>query len=209
MSQNPATYGLALPTQTAMLSGNPRDSAITSQQLTNNKLTSLNKAVGGKSRHNKKHKKSCRCKLCKILKKYISKSGGGTTSSTGTLTVPQFTMQYTPTNGPGQTPNDVIKQNSQITTQGTANAAYDKYATQKGGYVYGKKYATQKGGYIYSKKILSSISKSSNKHSKSSIKSSKSSNKHSKSSNKHSNVKQLKIKSKKHSTDKTMKKKKN
>jgi hypothetical protein len=40
-------------------------------------------------------------------------------------------MQYAPTGGPGQTPNDLIKQNSQISTQASANAVYDKYASQK------------------------------------------------------------------------------
>ena len=44
MSVNPSTIpGLNMPTQTGMLAGNPRDSAIASQNLANDKLTALNK----------------------------------------------------------------------------------------------------------------------------------------------------------------------
>lgn len=145
MSQSPSLYGLTLPTQTGMLAGNPRDSAIASQASTNSKLSALNKAVGGKGRGKKKYKK---CKTCK-KRRCRHQRGGGTND----ITVPQFTMQYTPTNGPGQTPNDIIKQNTAVTTQGNANSVFDKYATQKGGYIYGKK----RGGYVYSKKLISEI----------------------------------------------------
>lgn len=76
----------------------------------------------------------CPCKVCRTMCMYHSrpcgaKHGGG--GATDTVQVPQFTMQYAPTGGPGQTPNDLIKQNSQISTQSTANAAYDKFAAQK------------------------------------------------------------------------------
>lgn len=147
-------YGMVLPTQTAMLAGNPRDSAIAAQANSNNKLTALNKAVGGRKRGKRayKHKKTCKCKWCKSFL-WKGWKGGAADSTNSTITVPQFTMQYTPANGPGQTPNDIIKQNSQITTQGTANAVYDKYASQKGGYIYDKKVLNSMG----SKKTKSSI----------------------------------------------------
>jgi len=159
--------GLNLPTQQAMLAGNPRDSAIASQTLANNKLTALNKAVsgGGKcgkhcgnthftnwlknlkhsvinklKRHQPTHKggrrRRTRRTKSKMSQRRHRKKRGGATSG---VVVPQFTMQYAPTGGPGQTPNDIIKQNSQTSIQGSSNAVYDKYATQKGGYIYGTK----------------------------------------------------------------------
>jgi hypothetical protein len=153
--------GLNLPTQQGMLAGNPRDSAIASQTAATNKLTALNKAVGGRNRrsrkytrkgrrHNSKfyytrklsHKRgrrrlkcSCPCSACRNGCLYARTSGhrhkrrGG--AAAATVQVPQFTMQYAPTGGPGQTPNDLIKQNSQISTQTAANAVYDSYASKK------------------------------------------------------------------------------
>jgi hypothetical protein len=50
------------------------------------------------------------------------------------IPVPQFTMLYTPQGGPGQDPNSIIQQNALVGTQSDANAVYDKYATQMGGY---------------------------------------------------------------------------
>lgn len=193
--------GLNMPTQTAMLAGNPRDSAIAAQTNTNDKLAALNKAVGGADadvdvtqggyrrggssiwsdlrgtpiainkpvtlwtgrryrsrqqvhttrRHRRKPKhvytrkqtrkrcgrKRCRCrcpcKVCRTMCMYRERRGGAGAGAdtTATVQVPQFTMQYTPTGGPGQTPNDLIKQNSQISTQSAANSVYDKYAAQK------------------------------------------------------------------------------
>jgi len=150
--------GLNLPTQTAMLAGNPRDSAIAAQTAANNKLMALNNAVGGmpyrhaiighsvkrnrryhytrKHSRRKRGRRHCRCMCpcyacrneCKYRRnKRCHRARGGA----NTIQVPQFTMQYTPTGGPGQTPNDLIKQNSQISTQAAANAVYDKYAYQK------------------------------------------------------------------------------
>jgi hypothetical protein len=175
--------GLNLPTQTAMLAGNPRDSAIAAQTAANNKLAALNAAVGGgcsdplgaqrptmagggtwpmwikppstmkrrrkhnytqkRTRNRKRGRKHCRCTcpchVCRNECKYRHnkrrhRTRGGATAAapaTATIQVPQFTMQYAPTGGPGQTPNDLIKQNSQISTQASANAVYDKYASQK------------------------------------------------------------------------------
>lgn len=169
---NPASVpGLNMPTQTAMLAGNPRDSAIASQAASAAKLTALNNAVSGGRRgrrkplRNSRHKRClchCRCSSCKHCvyksRKYRTRGGsavgdtcswsgcggrrrrtrrrGGAAAATATVAVPQFTMMYSPTGAAGQTPNDIIKQNSQISTQSAANAAYDNYASQKGGYVW-------------------------------------------------------------------------
>ena len=115
LSTNKPVPGLMQPTQKAMLSGNPRDSAIASQNASNQKLNNLNQ---------------------------ISK-GGRRRSRGGAIAVPQYQMNYTPQNGPGQDPNSVIKQNSQISTQGTENAKYDSLATQSGGKSWSK---SKKGG---------------------------------------------------------------
>ena len=107
-NQTPSVPGLKLPTQIGMISGNPRDSAIASQNQRNEKQTFLGNAVGGYKRKRRR---------------------GGSSS----IIVPQFTMPYKPTGGPGQDPNSIIQQNSQTSTQAAANAVYDSYATQKGG----------------------------------------------------------------------------
>lgn len=126
--------GLNYPTQKGMISGNPRDSAIAAQSNINVKQANLGNAVGGTNKKNKKGKKRV----------------GGTTSS-NSIVVPQFTMSYQPTGGPGQTPNSVIQQNAQTSTQSAANAVYDNYASIKGGNKYtwgcysgGKKRKTRK-----------------------------------------------------------------
>ena len=109
-NQTPSVPGLKLPTQIGMLSGNPRDSAIATQNQLNAKQTTLGNAVGGYKRKRRR---------------------GGSNSSS--IVIPQFTMPYKPTGGPGQDPNSIIQQNSQTSTQSAANAVYDSYATQKGG----------------------------------------------------------------------------
>jgi hypothetical protein len=55
-------------------------------------------------------------------------------------------MQYQSTGGPGQDPNSIIQQNSQTSTQATANAVYDNYATQKGGLTKKSKSRRKRGG---------------------------------------------------------------
>ena len=100
--------GLLLPTQRGMLAGNPRDSAIAEGNAATQKLQSL-QSIGGGKRYNKIR--------------------GGSR-----IQVPQFNMQYTPQNGPGQDPNSIIQQNARTGTQSAANSVYDKYATQMGGY---------------------------------------------------------------------------
>lgn len=107
-NQIPSVPGLKLPTQIGMLSGNPRDSAIATQNQLNAKQTTLGNAVGGYKRKRRR---------------------GGASS----IIIPQFTMPYKPTGGPGQDPNSIIQQNSQTSTQAAANAVYDSYASQKGG----------------------------------------------------------------------------
>ena len=102
--------GLTQPTMIGMQAGNPKDSAIASQNQMNQKQASLSAAVGG--RRNKKG---------------------------GDIAVPQFQMQYTPQGGTGQDPNALIQQNSQTSTQSVQNASMDLNALKKGGKKIGKK----------------------------------------------------------------------
>jgi hypothetical protein len=102
--------GMLLPTQQGMVAGNPRDSAIAAGNAANLKLQAL-QSIGGRGRR-------------------LRKRRGGA----NTIPVPQFSMQYTPQGGPGQDPNSIIQQNAAVGTQSAANAVYDKYATQMGGY---------------------------------------------------------------------------
>jgi len=97
--------GVMLPTKQGQLSGNPRSSAIASQQATSTKAANLSAAVGG----SKKRKKG------------------------GDVTVPQYTnMQYTPQNGPGQDPNSQITGNTATSAQTAQNSKFDDEA-MKGG----------------------------------------------------------------------------
>ena len=108
MSSNSNVPGLKLPTQKAMLAGDPRDSAIQENNNTNNKLNNLSAAVGGSR------------------KKARRRTGGA-------IAVPQFQMQYSDQSGPGGTANDQAQQNAQISTQQSANSTFDASATTKGG----------------------------------------------------------------------------
>jgi len=120
-TNNTNVPGLKFPTQKAMLSGNPRDSAIQSNTNMNQKTASLSAAVGG-ARIRKK-RKSTRKRI------------GGVKRRGGAVAVPQFQMQYSDQSGPGGSPNDQVQQNSQISTQQVANASYDSEAlSKKGGY---------------------------------------------------------------------------
>ena len=96
--------GLTQPTMIGMQAGNPKDSAIASQNQMNQKQASLSAAVGGR----RKNKKG------------------------GDIAVPQFQMQYTPQGGEGQDPNALIQQNSQTSTQSVQNASMDSNALVKG-----------------------------------------------------------------------------
>ena len=97
--------GVMLPTKQGQLAGNPRSSAIASQQATSAKAANLNSAVGG----SKKRKKG------------------------GDVTVPQYTnMQYTPQNGPGQDPKKKKTNNTATSTQTDENSKFDEEA-MKGG----------------------------------------------------------------------------
>jgi hypothetical protein len=135
MSTNTVS-GMIYPTQKGMLAGNPRDSAIAQMNNTNTKQSSLVNAVGGK-------KIKCKSKSKKRQKHYFSsrKKKGGST-----IAVPQFTMLYTPQSGTGTDPNSQIKINSQVSTQGAANAVYDQEATKTGGYRRFKRGRSYKGG---------------------------------------------------------------
>jgi len=88
-------------------SGNPRDAAIVQQQNSNDKLARLN-AVGGRRKR---------------------KYRGGADA----VAVPQFQMQYTPTGGPGSSPNDIIATGTQNNMQSVANSVDDSKAALTGG----------------------------------------------------------------------------
>jgi hypothetical protein len=113
-----AIPGMVYPTTKGMLAGTPRASAIEQGNLTTQKLVALNK-IGGKLKYRKYTKNGIR--------------GGAvaatTTSSSTPITVPQFNLQYTSQNALNQDPNSIIKLNAANSTQGAANAVYDKYAT--------------------------------------------------------------------------------
>jgi hypothetical protein len=111
-ASNTTIPGMLLPTQQGMVAGNPRDSAIAAGNAANLKLQAL-QSIGGRGRGRR-----------------LRKRRGGA----NTIPVPQFSMQYTPQGGPGQDPNSIIQQNAAVGTQSAANAVYDKYATQMGGY---------------------------------------------------------------------------
>jgi hypothetical protein len=104
MSTTTTAPGLSQPTMIGMQSGNPKDSAIASQNQMNQKQASLTAAVGGRKK----------------------RKGGA-------IAVPQFQMQYTPQGGQGQDPNALIQQNSQTSTQSAENASMDSGALVKGG----------------------------------------------------------------------------
>ena len=113
--------GVMSPTKQGQLSGNPRSSAIASQQATSTKAANLSAAVGG----SKKRKKG------------------------GDVAVPQYTnMQYTPQNGPGQDPNSQITGNTATSVQTAQNSKFDDEATKGGSKKkrpYKKKKKTRKG----------------------------------------------------------------
>ena len=108
MSNNTTTQtvpGMVYPTQKGYApgAGNPRDSAMQTMAAGNAKQANLSAAVGGSRR----------------------KKGGGS------VVVPQVPTLYTPTGGPGTDPNSQIAGNMKTSTQGTANAAFDKQALSK------------------------------------------------------------------------------
>lgn len=92
--------------------GTARDSAIQQQANMDQRQTLINQAGKGKGNKNKKYR-------------------GG--SSDKELAVPQFHMQYTPTGGPGTSPNDQVAQGAVTYTQSNANAEYDNQASIMGG----------------------------------------------------------------------------
>jgi hypothetical protein len=127
MSNTNNIPGLLLPTQKAMLAGNPRDSAIAEANASNEKLLSL-QSIGGRGRRRGSRRATRRAS--KRGSRRLRKRYGGAS----TINVPQFPMPYKEQGGPGQTPNSIIQQNASVGTQSAANSVYDKYATQMGGY---------------------------------------------------------------------------
>lgn len=106
MSNTPVP-GMTYPTQKGMLAGNPRDSAMQEGANSNAKLASMGK-IGGRKR------------------------GGAVGSNAESIPVPQYQMLYTPQGGNNSNPNAQIQQNAGISTQGAANAVYDKQALKGG-----------------------------------------------------------------------------
>lgn len=108
-NSNQTVPGMLYPTQKGYVpgAGNPRDSAIQQMSAVNNKQASLNAAVGGYKRR---------------------KGRGG-----APIPVPQMQTMYTPQGGPGTDPNSQIATNMATSTQGNANAVYDKQALVTGG----------------------------------------------------------------------------
>ena len=136
-SNNPP--GVIYPTKQGMLAGNPQDSAFQQSQNTSNKAASLNKAIGGRRRRSISHKRSGRrsCKrTCKRTCKRSCKRSGKRRSNPrtrGGTVAPQYdNMLYTPANGPESHPNNQIVDNTKTSTQGAANAVYDKDAFSGG-----------------------------------------------------------------------------
>lgn len=112
MSNNQNTPpGLIQPTVASLPPGssNPRDAAIIQQQNANAKQLSINQISSGGRRRRRFR-------------------GGA-----DPVPVPQFQMQYTPTGGPGSSPNNIIADSSQTSMQSTANAVSDNQATKMGG----------------------------------------------------------------------------
>ena len=132
--------GLIYPSVQGNQGGNPRDAAFLAQQQSNESQAALAQAVGG---YRKKKRRS------------YNKHGGADQNN---IVVPQFQMQYKPIGADGQDPNSIIKTGAQISTQGAANSAYDKYASQNGGK---RKY--KKGGNMIS---WGSINGGASKHKK-------------------------------------------
>ena len=101
-----ANNGITLPTQKAMLAGNPRDSAIASMNNASQSQASANKLAGGRR-----------------MRKY----------SGGAIAAPQMQMLYTPQGGTGTNPNDQMKSNAVTQSQTNSNRVYDKDAMMAGG----------------------------------------------------------------------------
>ena len=102
MSTSGSVPGLMLPTQKAMLAGNPRDSAISSMNNNAQSQANANKALaGGRGRKRRNY-------------------------YGGAINAPQMQMMYPCTSGPGTCPNDQITGNTQTSTQMAANSAMDK-----------------------------------------------------------------------------------
>jgi hypothetical protein len=114
--------------------GNPRESAAAIGQNANIKLANLNSAVGGRRSISK-------------IRHYRKYKGG---ASSNQIPAPQFQMQYTPTGGPGTSPNNQIANLTSNSMQTNAWSVDDNAATKMGGK---KKYRTnskhsKKGGNL-------------------------------------------------------------
>jgi hypothetical protein len=98
---------MAPPTVQSLPAGNPRNAAIAMQNANNQQQLRANTLAGGK-------------------KNKYKRGGAG-------QVVPQVNTTYTPTGGPGQTPNDIISKTAGHSSQASTNATYDNYSTVNGG----------------------------------------------------------------------------
>jgi hypothetical protein len=132
--------GMIYPTIKAMPSGTQRDSAYTEMTANSQRQAMANKLMSGglkrrSSKRSRRSKRSSKRRSNSKSSKSSKRSNSRRTSKRrggGGLTVPQFTMSYTPQGGPGTNPNNQIQSNSQTSTQITANKAFDNYASIKG-----------------------------------------------------------------------------
>lgn len=124
------TNGLPIPTQTGMLGKNPNDSVVQGINANNETLMSLRKVSGGKrSKRNKRSKKNKKSKKNKTMKRRKIRGGGDVDG----IKVPIVPTPYRSMNGDGQDLQSQQADMAKISLTSTANAEFDKNASQKGG----------------------------------------------------------------------------
>jgi len=96
------------PTLQAQSAGTPADSALANTQAETDSHAKLIAAVGGKKRRKTLHRG-------------------------GAVEVAKISTPYTPTGGPTQTPEYIMKQNTASQSQGAENASLDKFLGGGGG----------------------------------------------------------------------------
>jgi hypothetical protein len=108
----------------------PNEAAFNNTAASVKSQIALNAAVGGKRVKTKKQKQKGKQKQKQKGKQAKTKKGQTKINRKrgGALTVPTITPSYTPTGGPGQTPNDINLTMAKLSTQGEANAQFDNMA---------------------------------------------------------------------------------
>jgi hypothetical protein len=119
--------GMSYPQQKPMSSGSPGASALNDSNQAALKHAELIKATSGGRRTKRRSNKRRSRKHCKH-------GGAANTSTTnGTVVVPQMTVPYKSTGANGQDPNSIITNNAKSSTQGAENAKNDSAAFTKTG----------------------------------------------------------------------------